>query len=154
MRAFFVSSESDMYPTFLPLSYLAWYHVTIDRVTRRFDCSWKKFSSLICWTVLKEHRHIFTFYIISSQWNGPYVEIWPQGKQGTSDGRLPWRVKWGLWCQEQVSQAGISNHILQYSVECNYLSMPEIAAYGTKVLKSKWEFSGALPKVNQVWRVP
>ena len=38
---------------------------------------------------------------------------------------------WVLWCQKQVSQAGISNCIPQYSVGCNYLSMPEIPASGT-----------------------
>ena len=38
------------------------------------------------------------------------------------------------WCQKQVSQAGISNCIPQYSVGCNYLSLPKIPASGTKVL--------------------
>ena len=44
---------------------------------------------------------------------------------------------WGLWCQRQLSQAWISNCIPQYSVGCNYLSMPEITASGTKVLISR-----------------
>ena len=44
---------------------------------------------------------------------------------------------WGLWCQKPIFQAGISNCIPQYSVECNYLSLPEIPASGTKVLISK-----------------
>ena len=35
---------------------------------------------------------------------------------------------WGLWCQKQVYQAGISNCIPQYSVGFNYLSLPEIPA--------------------------
>ena len=39
----------------------------------------------------------------------------------------------GLWCQKQVSQTGISNCIPQYSVGCNYLSMPKISAPGAKV---------------------
>ena len=39
-----------------------------------------------------------------------------------------------LWCQKQVSQAGISHCIPQYYVGCNYLFMPEIPASGTKVL--------------------
>ena len=43
---------------------------------------------------------------------------------------------WGLWCQKQVSQAGISNCIPQYSVGCNYLSLPEIPLFGTKVHNS------------------
>ena len=42
----------------------------------------------------------------------------------------------GLWCQRQVSQAGISNCIPQYSVGCNYLFLPEIPVSGAKVLIS------------------
>ena len=38
-----------------------------------------------------------------------------------------------LWCQKQVPQAGKSNYIPQYSVECNYLSMPTIPVSGAKV---------------------
>ena len=41
---------------------------------------------------------------------------------------------WGLWCQKQVSQAGVSNCILQYSLGCNDLSVSEVPASGTKVL--------------------
>ena len=41
---------------------------------------------------------------------------------------------WGLWCQKQVSQAGISNCIPQNTVGCNYLSLPVIPASGTYVL--------------------
>ena len=41
---------------------------------------------------------------------------------------------WGLCCQKQVSQAGISNYIPQFTVGCNYLSLPEIPASGNKVL--------------------
>ena len=41
---------------------------------------------------------------------------------------------WGLWSQKAVSQARISNCIPQYSVVCNYLSLPRILASGTKVL--------------------
>ena len=40
--------------------------------------------------------------------------------------------KWRFRCQKQVSQARISNCIPQYSVGCNYLSMPEIPASGAK----------------------
>ena len=43
-------------------------------------------------------------------------------------------ISWGLWCQKQISQAGIGNCIPQYCVGCNYLSIPEIPASGTKVL--------------------
>ena len=38
------------------------------------------------------------------------------------------------WCQKQVSQAGKSNCIPQYSFEWNYLFLPEISASGTKIL--------------------
>ena len=41
---------------------------------------------------------------------------------------------WGLCCQKQVSQAGISNYIPQFTVGCNYLSLPEIPASGNKAL--------------------
>ena len=40
---------------------------------------------------------------------------------------------WGLWCQKHISPAGMSNCIPQYSVGCNYLSLPEIPASGTEV---------------------
>ena len=40
----------------------------------------------------------------------------------------------GLCCQKQVSQAGISKYIPQFNVGCNYLSLPEIPASGSKVL--------------------
>ena len=43
--------------------------------------------------------------------------------------------KRGLWCQRQASKKGISICIPQYSVRCNYLSITEIPASGTKVLK-------------------
>ena len=45
-----------------------------------------------------------------------------------------WNGIWGLWRQKLVFQAGISNCIPQYHVGCNYLSLPEIPASGTKVL--------------------
>ena len=40
---------------------------------------------------------------------------------------------WGLWRQKHVSQTWISNCIQQNTVGCNYLSMLEIPASGTKV---------------------
>ena len=43
------------------------------------------------------------------------------------------RLIWGLCCQEQVSQAWISNYIRQQTEWCNYLSLPEIPASGNKV---------------------
>ena len=45
-------------------------------------------------------------------------------------------IKLGLWYQKLVTQAWISNCTPQYSVGCNYLSMPNIPASSAKVLKS------------------
>ena len=45
----------------------------------------------------------------------------------------PWYI-WGLWRQKQVSQARMSNSIPQNNVGCNYFSLPEIPAFGSKVL--------------------
>ena len=39
-----------------------------------------------------------------------------------------------LWHKNQVSEAGIGNYISQFTVECNYLSLPEIPAFVAKVL--------------------
>ena len=40
-----------------------------------------------------------------------------------------------IWIhQKQVSQAGISNYIPQFTVGCGYLSLPEIPASGAKVI--------------------
>ena len=43
---------------------------------------------------------------------------------------------WRLCCQKQVSQAGTSNYIPQFTMGCNYLSLPEVPASGNKVLIS------------------
>ena len=40
----------------------------------------------------------------------------------------------GMYCQKRVSRAGISNCIPQNTVECKYLSLPEITASEAKVL--------------------
>ena len=45
-------------------------------------------------------------------------------------------IIWRLWYQKQVSEAGISDYISQFTVGCNYLSLSEIPASGTKVLIS------------------
>ena len=37
-----------------------------------------------------------------------------------------------------ISQAGISNYIPQFTVGCNYLSLPEVPASGTKVFILAW----------------
>ena len=64
---------------------------------------------------------------------------------------LSWLHKWGLWCQKQVSQAGISNYILQFTARCNYLSLPEVPASGTKVLKYQLLIEGIyLPIIFRV----
>ena len=44
-------------------------------------------------------------------------------------------MKYGLRCQKQVSHAGISNFIPLNTVGCNYLSLPETPASGTRVHK-------------------
>ena len=43
-------------------------------------------------------------------------------------------IVWGLWCQKQVSQTGISNYVPQFTVRCNFLSLPEMPVSGAKVL--------------------
>ena len=45
-----------------------------------------------------------------------------------------YRYNWELCRQKQVSQVGISNYIPQFTVGCNYLSLPEIPASGDQVL--------------------
>ena len=40
---------------------------------------------------------------------------------------------WRLRRQKQVSQVGISNYIVQFTVAYNYLSLPAIPASGAKV---------------------
>ena len=55
---------------------------------------------------------------------------WP----GTHAAYDLWAHNLGLCCQKHVSQAGISNCIPQFCVGCNYLSLPEIRASGTKVI--------------------
>ena len=47
---------------------------------------------------------------------------------------------WGLWCQKQVSQAGINSCIPQYSVGCNYLSMPEIPGGRLNIKMSSYQY--------------
>ena len=63
--------------------------------------------------------------------NCPLHKFW-HGHYGISTNQDIWRLR----RQKQVSQAGISNYIPQFTVGCNYLSLPEIPASGTKVLIS------------------
>ena len=49
--------------------------------------------------------------------------------------RLTKQYDWWLWCQKGISPAGTINCIPQYSVSCNYLSLPEIPASDAKVFK-------------------
>ena len=61
---------------------------------------------------------------------------------------------WGLWHQEQVSQAGISNCIPHYPVGCNCLSLPELPAPGAKVLISGIQsFSNDRYRVYTSWKI-
>ena len=43
---------------------------------------------------------------------------------------------WELCRQKQVSPEGMINYIAQFTVGCNYLSLPEIPASGNKVVRS------------------
>ena len=69
-------------------------------------------------TLWKDHSHLNTWSLLDA----------------TSHKGLKPASIWGLWCQRQVSQAGISNDIPQFIVGCNYLSLREIPASGAKVL--------------------
>ena len=60
---------------------------------------------------------------------------------------------WGLCCQKQVSHAGTSNYIPQFTVGCNYLSLPEIPASGNKVLICS-SHQHIKTKQAQVWYFP
>ena len=53
--------------------------------------------------------------------------------QGIQWCHLVFTAIWWLCRQKQVSQTGISNYILQFTVWCNYLSLSEIPASGNKV---------------------
>ena len=70
----------------------------------------------------------------------------------TTSGGTPMQPHiWGLWCQKQVSHAGISNCLSQYCMGCNYLSLPEIPASGTKVFICKCRcYNSASPSLALV----
>ena len=59
---------------------------------------------------------------------------------------------WGLCCQKQVSQAGISNYIAQFTAGCNYLFLPEIPASGDKVLICQYRIQQSTMKDGQSFR--
>ena len=66
--------------------------------------------------------------IITGSGNGLFViSLQASIYQSASDD-----ITWSLWHQKQISQAGISDCIPQYSVGCNYLSLPDIPASGAK----------------------
>ena len=73
-----------------------------------------------------------------------FVQVRTHAEMGLV-GRNKWIHIWGLWCQKQVSQAGISNYIPQFTVRCNYLSLHEIPASGNKHLMYNAD-SNDLPK--------
>ena len=56
--------------------------------------------------------------------------LWESDKKASN----PRVDNWGLCCQKQVSQAGISNYIPQFTVGCNSSFLPEIPASDNKVL--------------------
>ena len=64
---------------------------------------------------------------------------------------------WRSVCQKQVSQAGISNYIPQYTVGCYYLSLPEKPTSGNKVLNLyttlSWKFAQTLTHWDRVTHV-
>ena len=52
---------------------------------------------------------------------------------------------WGLCCQTQVSQAGVSSFIPRFTVGCNYLSLPDIPApdkKSTYIIITFWSVQG------------
>ena len=71
------------------------------------------------------------FLLVSGTGPPGYFEDWVIFIFHTKTGTI-----WRLWYQKQVSQAGISNCIPQNTVGCNYVSLPEIPASGTKSLIS------------------
>ena len=60
-------------------------------------------------------------------------------------------IIWELWCRKQVSQAGISNCIPQYSVGCNYLSLSEIPA---SAIRHGWPCSTLFQVMADCWCKP
>ena len=64
----------------------------------------------------------------------------------------PLHIIWGWLCQKQVSHAGISNYLPQFTVGCNYLSLPEIPASDIKVLIYGW-LTAALQKLHWYYEI-
>ena len=64
-------------------------------------------------------------------------------------------MNWGLGYQKQVSQAGISNCIPQYSVGCDYLFLPGIHASGAKfynwAMRSVWTLRNLYERNTVAW---
>ena len=86
----------------------------------------------------KAHKKIKLLQLIKNriQENQEYSSSnWYLYNQSITDSLHSLKTKsWGLCCQKQVSQAGISNYIPQFTVGGSYLSLPEIPASGYKVL--------------------
>ena len=55
---------------------------------------------------------------------------------------------WGLCCQKQVSQAGISNCIPQDNVGCNFLSLTELLASGANAIMCNRHNGSEVTPVN------
>ena len=71
------------------------------------------------------HRLIFLFYISMGQCKKDVTALAMELRLSCTNLSI-WSCNdsWGLQCQKQLSRAWISNYIPQYSVGCNYLSMP------------------------------
>ena len=107
----------------LPSSYRCWierWHMT----QRHLVSTWYRrvWSGRPRWCHLK-HRRTFGINTLRPRQNDRHQIIYSYSV-----------YNWGFWHQKQVSHAGITNCIPQYSVRCNYLSLPEIPASATKVL--------------------
>ena len=96
------------------------------------------------WPVISPHkrpvtRKIFPFDEVIMKWVRGSVSSQIISREDSDTDQLyphnyiPYtRLIWGLWRHKQVSEAGISNYIPQFTVGCNYLSPPQIPALAPK----------------------
>ena len=82
---------------------------------------------------LKSHKtflcrsYSMTSMLVMSAWLS-HIRFYTNNRYtvGCSCNMVQYSMIWGLCCQKQASQAGISNYIPQFTVGCNYLSLSEI----------------------------